>query len=96
MNFRNCPFFGKLTGTHIKPPFKTSKQLFSGKKGQISLKNGQKYTQITIEIALYKSYFAENGLTSKDDNFGTVGFLFQRAFKSNKKNHMSKIMSVAL
>ena len=64
----------KLTGTHIKTPFKTSKQLFSGKKGQNSLKNSQKYAQITIEIALYKPYFAENGPTSKYDNFGSRYF----------------------
>ena len=43
----------KLTGTHLKTPFKTSKQLFSGKKCQKSLKNSQKYTQITIEIAIF-------------------------------------------
>ena len=55
-------------------PFKTSKQLFSGKKGQNSLKNSQKYAQITIEIALYKPYFAENGPTSKYDNFGSRYF----------------------
>ena len=64
----------KLTGTRIKTPFKTSKQLFSGKNGQNSLKNSQKYAQITIEIALYKPYFAENGPTSKYDNFDSRYF----------------------
>ena len=66
-----------MSSNHVKTFKSHLKHLnnyFQAKICQKSLKNSQKYTQITIEIALYKPYFAENGPTSKDRNFGSRYF----------------------
>ena len=65
--------YAKFTGTHKKHHLTYLNHCFL-EKGQKWLKNSRKDPQITIEIALYKPYFAKNGPSSKDHNFGSQYF----------------------